>query len=277
MEDIEHLLGNIPNLDELLASFANDSRNSDVNFHILTRTDDIDQTWTVLRIITERPPKGWEKLFKLPGIIAGAKRIDHRLEEEFQSEYVPLRRHLFRAYNIPLSDVRVVIIGQDPYYTSVHGRPQATGWAFSLWRDAPLQPSLRNIYKQIGTEYPSFQPPNHGDLTGWVNQGVFLLNACFTTSPGLAGAHKELWRDFVKQTIQLIREERPATVVMLWGGAAQKLGKDCGNLKLVMCSHPSDKSAYSGDTPFMGSGCFTKCNQHLISQGIEPIDWTHLP
>lgn len=270
MDDVDQLLDCIPGLMELCKEYP-------TNVHLLTKTDDIDQTWTVSRIITERPPKGWEKLFTLPGIIAGAERIDCILETEFQSEYVPLRRHLFRAYNTPLSDVRVVIIGQDPYPSVYSGRPQATGCAFSLWRDAPIQPSLRNIYKQIANEYPSFTPPSHGDLTGWVQQGVFLLNACFTTSPGVSGAHGDIWRGFVKQTLQLIREERPATVVMLWGGWAQKLGKDCGNLKLVMCSHPSDKSCYSSDTPFMGSGCFTACNKHLIAQGIEPVNWTHLP
>lgn len=269
MDDIDCMLANIPNLEEMCRQFPSIE-------HELTRTDDIDQTWTVLRIITERCPKGWERLFSIPGIIAGAKRIDHHLIEKFQSNYVPLRRHLFRAYNTPLSDVRVVIIGQDPYPSIYNGRPQATGWAFSLWRDAPLQPSLRNIYKQIANEYPSFEPPSHGDLTGWVEQGVMLLNSCFTLTPN-AEPHKELWRDFVKQTLQVIREERPATVVLLWGGWAQKLAKDCGNLKMVMCSHPSDKSCYTSDIPFMGSGCFSKCNQHLISQNVTPVDWTHLP
>lgn len=272
MEDIKRLLDRVTATPE----FASICTEFSVNVHVLTPTDDIDESWSIERVITERPPKGWEKLFSMPSIRAGAKRIDSKLQEE-TAMIVPLRCNIFRAYSTPLCMVKVVIIGQDPYHTVINGRPQATGMAFSLWKGAAIQPSLRNIYRQLKNEYPDFNPPNHGDLWGWAQQGVFLLNACFTTVQGVAGAHGQLWRDFVKQTLQLIREERPSTVMLLWGGWAQKLTKDCGALHIIETSHPSDKSCEKGENPFIGSGCFSKCNEHLIKQGIEPIRWDYLP
>lgn len=166
------------------------------------------------------------------------------------------------------SDVRVVIIGQDPY----HGEGQAHGLSFSVRDGVPLPPSLRNIYKEIESEF-GCKMPKSGDLTGWAKQGVLLLNATLTVRQASAGSHqKKGWEEFTDAVIRALNERHDHIVFMLWGAYAQKKGASIDRKRhLVLESvHPSPLSAHRG---FLGNGHFKAANEYLSSQGRQPIDW----
>lgn len=236
----------------------------------------IDQSWTIERIVKEKPPLGWGNLFK--EYEAGARHIDKVLKN-FGDDFVPDRKDLFNAYHwTPLNNVKVVIVGQDPYHTLINGVPQAVGASFSTRRDAPLQPSVRNIFTELKHEYgDDFDVPRHGDLQGWARQGVLLLNTCLTTEPGVAKAHSKkgstgnMWTGLIKQTFKMIQENRPHTVVMLWGDDAKKqVTEFLGRLHALETSHPSPFSVNRG---FYGCNHFILANEYLASRGISPINW----
>lgn len=241
---------------------------------------DIDQDWTIERIVKEKPPLGWKEMFE--GLAKSARTIDGILAP--RGEYLPLKKDIFNAYHwTPLDLVKVVIVGQDPYHTVIKGVPQAVGAAFSLRRDAPLQPSIRNIYTEIKNEYAEtdtpFTPPTHGDLSGWARQGVLLLNVCLTVEEACPRAHYpksknpqgNIWFGFISQTFKYIRENRPNTVIMLWGKEAQDMigPQFRGRLHTLESAHPSPFSVRG----FYGNNHFMLANEHLISNGIAPIKW----
>lgn len=179
----------------------------------------------------------------------------------------------FRAMDLtPLDKVRVVILGQDPY----HGEGQAHGLCFSVQRGVRPPPSLVNIYKEMKSDL-GIDPPRHGNLTHWAEQGVLLLNAVLTVEMGKAASHQGRgWEEFTDAVIELAaRQERPI-VFILWGSYAQKKAafvKDVsqGGRHLVIKSpHPSPLSAHNG---FFGSRPFSRANAFLIEHGQPPIDW----
>lgn len=184
----------------------------------------------------------------------------------------PQNDEIFNALALtPFNDVRVVIIGQDPY----HGPGQAHGLSFSVRRGVRIPPSLRNIYKEIEAEF-SVKMPAHGDLTGWAQQGVLLLNATLTVEEASAGAHqKRGWEEFTDAIIRAVNDQHEHVVFMLWGSYAQKKGAFIDRRKhLVLESvHPSPLSAHRG---FLGNGHFSKANEYLTVQGRAPITWTKL-
>ncbi len=237
---------------------------------------DVDQSWSLEQIAKTRPPLGWKDLFSrtIKDIIHVEKVLAPR------GAYVPLKKDIFNAYHwTPLDLVKVIIIGQDPYHTVLGDVPQAVGASFSTRRDAPLQPSIRNIYQVLQNTVPGFEPPKnekgdvHGDLFGWARQGVLLLNTCLTTEQGVAGAQKFIWMGLITQTLKEVREKRPYTVVMLWGKHAEKMLPYLGRLKTLVTSHPSPLSARHG---FLDCNHFNEANEYLISKGIKPIDWCKL-
>lgn len=238
----------------------------------------VDQSWSIERIVKEKPPLGWGTLFK--DYEAGARHIDKVLKS-FGDDFVPNRQDLFNAYHwTPLDKVKVIIVGQDPYHTVKNGVPQAVGASFSVRRDAPLQPSIRNIYEELKNEYgDEFTPPKHGDLRGWARQGVLLLNTCLTTEPGIPKAHSKkgstgnMWTGLISQTFKMIRETRPHTVVMLWGKDAQnQVSPFLGRLHVLEAAHPSPFSAKL----FYGCNHFVLANEYLVSKGEVPINWNKL-
>lgn len=196
----------------------------------------------------------------------------------------PPGRMIFEAFNrTPFDKVKVVILGQDPY----HGPNQAHGLCFSVQRGIQPPPSLQNIYKELcdeynqpgayGTVFPKAQRstdlPNCGDLTGWANQGVLLLNATLTVQAGQAGSHQgKGWETFTDAAINALATQRENLVFLLWGSYAQQKGKfiDRKRHLVLETAHPSPLSAYRG---FIGCGHFGKANQYLISHGQEPIVW----
>ncbi len=181
----------------------------------------------------------------------------------------PRGTDIFNAMNTTrLKDVRVVILGQDPY----HGPGQAHGLSFSVPDGVPLPPSLQNIYKEIADEYGE-PMPRSGNLTGWAKQGVLLLNATLTVQGGLAGSHQRKgWEDFTDAVIRAVNDRCEHVVFMLWGSYAQKKGAFIDRKKhLVLQSpHPSPLSAHRG---FLGNGHFKKANAYLEKNGRAPVDW----
>lgn len=177
---------------------------------------------------------------------------------------------IFNALNSTgFDDVKVVILGQDPY----HGPNQAMGLSFSVPKGIPKPPSLLNIFKEIQSDL-NLKTPDHGDLTSWANQGVLLLNATLTVEANKAGSHQNQgWESFTDRIISVLNDRKENIVFMLWGSFAQKKGAFIDRKKhLVLESvHPSPLSAYRG---FLGCKHFSKANEYLKSKKIKEIDWS---
>ncbi|TNN13715.1 Uracil-DNA glycosylase, partial [Schistosoma japonicum] len=174
------------------------------------------------------------------------------------------------------TDIRVVILGQDPY----HGPRQAHGLAFSVCRPVPAPPSLINMYKEISSSMNLVNsdnwPPKHGDLTGWAKQGVLLLNAVLTVRASMPNSHKDKgWEFITDAAIRYLNKNRCNLVFMLWGASAQKQGQSLDRKRHLVLNapHPSPLSASRG---FFGCGHFIKANEYLKQHNIEPVDWTKL-
>ena len=241
---------------------------------IVEQKEKITNDWTVEKVSKEYPPRTWESVFE--NAKDEIKDISDILEEDkkINGERIPNNCDLFRAFHLtPLHKVRVVIVGQDPYFSRIpDGRPLATGLAFSIPRDAAIPSSLRNIYKELKDSIPGFVVPNHGDLTSWSLQGVFLLNSCLTVRENDASCHKQIWDGFIKKVINAILEANPRCIFVAWGNNAQKVAsKFIGEKAVVLTSsHPSGLSANRG---FFGCGHFPEINRLLIAQKSEPINW----
>lgn len=182
--------------------------------------------------------------------------------------YPPPSRWFAALNTTPFNQVRVVILGQDPY----HGPNQAHGLCFSVLPDVPVPPSLVNIYKEINNDLSIVQP-NHGCLISWAQQGVLLLNATLTVEKGKAGAHQgKGWEQFTDQVINQLNTHREGIVFILWGSFAQKKATmiDSSKHLILKSVHPSPLSAHRG---FMGCRHFSAANEYLQKQGLEPIDW----
>lgn len=168
----------------------------------------------------------------------------------------------------PLSQVKVVILGQDPY----HQPEQAHGLCFSVKPGVAIPPSLVNIYKEIDNDL-GIAPPRHGYLESWAKQGVLLLNAVLTVEHGQANSHQgKGWEQFTDQVISLVNQQCDHVVFMLWGSYAQKKGATINNQRhlILKAPHPSPLSAYRG---FLGCKHFSQANNYLQQHGKAPIDW----
>ena len=177
---------------------------------------------------------------------------------------------IFNALNTtPFSRVKVVILGQDPY----HGPNQAHGLSFSVQRGIALPPSLRNIFHELNTDL-GIPVPKHGDLTRWAEQGVLLLNAVLTVEAGQPTSHqKRGWEEFTDHVIDALNEQSEHIVFILWGAYAQRKGQRIDQNKhlVLKAAHPSPLSANRGG--FFGCKVFSKANNYLKQNGIEPINW----
>ena len=189
-------------------------------------------------------------------------------QEYAQTTCYPPGRQIFAAFDLcPFDQVKVVIIGQDPY----HEPHQANGLAFSVTKDVRIPPSLVNIYKEIHDDL-GLPIPHHGDLTYWAKQGVLLLNNVLTVERGKANSHKGLgWETFTLNVVRYLNEREKPLVFILWGKNAIEKKKYIDSRHLVLTSvHPSPLSAYRG---FFGSKPFSKTNTFLESVNKTPIDW----
>lgn len=208
------------------------------------------------------------------------------LKEEFKKEYFqnivtflkeekrngkviyPPGPNVFHAFNTtPWKDVKVVILGQDPY----HNPEQAMGLSFSVPKGIKLPPSLKNIFREIKTDV-GIELPDHGDLSSWANQGVFLLNAMLTVEQKNPGSHKKIgWQEFTNAVIQLLSEKGEDIVFLLWGNFAKNKKEliDGSKHLILEAAHPSPLARGA----FFGSKHFSKTNEYLISKNKKPIDW----
>lgn len=199
------------------------------------------------------------------------KTLKQFLEKEIATKTVvyPPMKQIFNAFAYtPFDQVKVVIVGQDPY----HGKGQAEGLCFSVPRGIPVPPSLQNIFKEIHSEFKT-PKPNHGSLVSWAKQGVLLLNATLTVRENQAKSHfGQGWEQFTDRVIQLIAEKTDPVVFLLWGRSAIDKGSHIQSPHLVLTSvHPSPLSAYGG---FFGCAHFSKTNAFLKMHHKAEIDWS---
>ncbi|GAB3699337.1 uracil-DNA glycosylase [Mariniluteicoccus flavus] len=190
-----------------------------------------------------------------------------RAENAAGRGYLPSGENVLRAFRLPLADVRVLLVGQDPYPTPGH----AVGLSFSVAADVrPLPKSLVNIYRELHDDL-GVPPAVSGDLTPWFEQGVLLLNRCLTVQPGKSAAHRgKGWEAITQRAIEALVERRGPLVAILWGRDAQSLIPMLGGMPHVKSVHPSPLSAHNG---FFGSKPFSRVNALLEGQGADPIDW----
>ena len=201
------------------------------------------------------------------------KSLQKFLKDEYSTKTIyPKENNVFNALNLTkFNDVKVVIIGQDPY----HQPGQAHGLCFSVEEGTRFPPSLQNIYKEIEAETGKKSITN-GNLTDWANQGVLLLNSVLTVRESQPNSHKNKgWEQITAKIINLLNLREKPVIFLLWGANAQALGKGINKEKhfVLSCAHPSPLSAYNG---FFGCGHYLKTNEYLSSFGIEPIDWSAL-
>jgi uracil-DNA glycosylase len=192
-----------------------------------------------------------------------------RAEKAAGKRIYPPGGQIFRAFDLtPFEQVKVVILGQDPY----HGPGQAHGLSFSVGPGVAPPPSLQNIYKELAGDL-GIAHPGHGNLESWARQGVLLLNSCLTVEDGRAGSHQgKGWERFTDAVIAALNQEHKGLAFILWGRKAQDKGASIDRDRhLVITSvHPSPLSAHNG---FFGSRPFSRTNDYLAAQGKSPIDW----
>ncbi|SHG67644.1 uracil-DNA glycosylase [Marisediminitalea aggregata] len=182
----------------------------------------------------------------------------------------PPASEVFNAFTLtPLDNVKVVILGQDPY----HGPGQAHGLCFSVQSGVKTPPSLVNIYKELAQDIEGFHVPEHGNLTAWAEQGVLLLNTVLTVEQGKAHSHAKWgWETFTDAVIKSVNDTQHGVVFLLWGSHAQKKGQNIDTQKhyVLNAPHPSPLSAHRG---FLGCRHFSQTNTLLSQQGKTPVNW----
>lgn len=182
----------------------------------------------------------------------------------------PPASEVFNAFTLtPLDNVKVVILGQDPY----HGPGQAHGLCFSVQSGVKTPPSLVNIYKELAQDIEGFHIPEHGNLTAWAEQGVLLLNTVLTVEQGKAHSHAKWgWETFTDAVIKSVNDTQHGVVFLLWGSHAQKKGQNIDTQKhyVLNAPHPSPLSAHRG---FLGCRHFSQTNTLLSQQGKTPVNW----
>jgi len=212
----------------------------------------------------------WNKVLKDEFKQPYFEKLTSFIKDEYQKGQVyPPGSQIFAAFdNCTYDNVKVVILGQDPY----HGPHQANGLCFSVSKKVAIPPSLRNIYQELQSDLGK-KIPAHGDLQHWAQQGVLMLNATLTVRRGQAGSHQgKGWEDFTDAVVKLLSAEKEGLVFLLWGNYAKKKGQviDRDKHLVLESAHPSPLSAHSG---FFGCHHFSQTNQYLILQGKEEIKW----
>jgi uracil-DNA glycosylase len=198
-------------------------------------------------------------------------RLVNFVSQEYLSKTVyPSSENIFKAFKVtPFSKVKVVILGQDPY----HNPGQANGLCFSVPNGMPLPPSLRNIYKEIEVDCGCSKQECGGDLSGWADQGIFLLNAILSVIDNKPASHSNIgWEQFTDQVIKKLSDKKERLVFMLWGNYARSKKTLINNKKhlILEAPHPSPFSAYKG---FFGCRHFSLCNNQLEKWGLKKINW----
>jgi len=221
----------------------------------------------ITRPLSELVDAGWAEALQpvAPNIAALGDWL--RAETAAGHGYLPAGANVLRAFAAPMSDVRVLIVGQDPYPTPGH----PIGLSFAVEREVrPLPRSLGNIYKELQSDL-DIAPAAHGDLSSWADNGVMLLNRVLTVRPGLAGSHRgKGWEAVTEHAIRALVARGTPLVAILWGNDARNLRPLLGDTPVIESAHPSPLSASRG---FFGSRPFSRANEQLVSLGAEPVNW----
>lgn len=214
--------------------------------------------------------KDWKDLFREEETKPYYQELMAFLNHAYAATTVfPPKEKLFTCFEVcPLQQVKVVILGQDPY----HEPNQAHGLCFSVQKGVKIPPSLRNIYKELKSDL-DIDAPSHGYLMDWAKQGVFMMNAVMSVEKGKAGSHrKKGWEQFSDRVIEVLNAQSQGIVFILWGNWAIQKTKLITNPqhRIITSPHPSPLSAYQG---FFGSRPFSKTNEYLKEMGRTPVDW----
>lgn len=218
---------------------------------------------------------GWRAALDTPAVQDAIARLDEFLAQRLQDGAVIFPARIFRALEeLAPEDVRVVILGQDPY----HGPGQAQGLAFSVPDGCPTPPSLRNIFNELAQEYPDMPRRRRTDLSDWSHQGVLLLNTSLTVEQGAAGSHaRKGWEIVTDALIDTVAATAQPKVFLLWGSHAQSkqtsIREKGQAYTIFMANHPSPLSASRPPRPFIGCRHFSQANAWLSAQGVQPIQW----
>lgn len=221
----------------------------------------------VARPLNEIVEAGWAQA--LAPVEEHITRMGEFLRAEIAAgrRYLPAGEHVLRAFSQPFDDVKVLIVGQDPYPTPGH----AIGLSFAVAPDVrPIPKSLINIYKEYVTDL-GLPTPANGDLTPWTEQGVLLLNRSLTVQPGKPNSHQgKGWEQVTEQAIKALAARDKPLIAILWGRNARNLRPLLGEVPCIESAHPSPLSAHNG---FFGSRPFSRVNELLVKAGAAPVDW----
>jgi uracil-DNA glycosylase len=221
----------------------------------------------ILRPLAELIDPGWAAA--LEPVAPNIARMGEFLRAEVAAgrPYLPAGNRVLRAFEAPLAEVRVLVVGQDPYPTPGH----PVGLSFSVDpRVRPVPRSLQNIYRELRNDL-SLETPADGDLTPWVRQGVMLLNRVLTVRSGVSGSHRgEGWEQVTEHAIRALADRGGPLVAILWGRDAGTLRPLLGDIPIIASAHPSPLSARGG---FFGSRPFSRTNALLMAAGATPVDW----
>lgn len=220
----------------------------------------VDQTWNIIDIVDKASPSSWYHVFQQA---RGELELISNLLQDRQ--YYPPKRLLFEAFFLtPLQQVKVVLIGQDPYHDTTPVGPRAMGLSFSSPPGANVPPSLRNIFKELERSIEGWRPPNHGDLRPWARRGVLLLNSSLTVEPHKPGSHQEIWMGFIIQVLRAISKANPDCIYLLWGDKALKLKRYISGT-ILTAGHPSSLNR---------KGNFIGCNHFVEVSKRIGMDWS---
>jgi uracil-DNA glycosylase len=229
---------------------------------------------TPLSLLVSQLPPDWAPALATPAAARVLPELCGHIDGRVDAGVTVYPHAPFRALELLRPrDVKIVILGQDPY----HGPGQAQGLAFSVPDSCKRPPSLRNIFKEIAAEYPDKGIPAGNDLTPWVEQGVLLLNTSLTVEDGQPASHaKRGWEAITDALIELVARQPQPKVFMLWGAHAQSklaLLPEDDNTLVLMANHPSPLSASRPPVPFLGCGHFRQANDWLLTHEQEIVDW----
>jgi uracil-DNA glycosylase len=222
---------------------------------------------TAPRPLSELVDAGWARVLEPVAGQVAAMGDFLRAETAAGRRYLPAGENVLRAFRAPFDDVRVLIVGQDPYPTPGH----PIGLSFAVERTVrPIPRSLQNIYRELRDDL-GVTPPPHGDLTRWTEQGVLLLNRVLTVQAGVSGSHRgKGWEAVTETAIRALADRGGPLVAILWGRDAGTLRPMLGSTPVIASAHPSPLSASSG---FFGSRPFSRANELLVAGGGKPVDW----
>jgi uracil-DNA glycosylase len=224
--------------------------------------------------VLDRAPSSWASIIQAWRVSTAGRQLEAFVAERQAAGATIYPAQVLRALELTARDqVRIVILGQDPY----HGEDQAEGLAFSVPVGQRLPPSLRNIAKELQRDLGLPLPP-HGHLAAWARQGVLLLNTCLSVEAGRPASHaKRGWEALTDEIVKTLSEDQAPKVFMLWGAHAQAKAawpQAAGRHAVLMANHPSPLSARRGPSPFLGCGHFSTANRFLVASGQPPIDWS---